>query len=269
MKPVPPMFRMPVAFGPSPGPRRGPDGNRYLAEDSAKTLSCELSFLTDPAMLTTLLPPSFELRGDPIVTVAVGYHSGIAWLAGRSYNTFGVYIPATHCGSVRTDGSFNAVLWENLTDPILTGRDELGIPKIYAEIPPLAVSGINAYVARASWLGFEFARLELRLQAPAEGEPEAPVYPILGYKYVPKTGALGEADCEYAIAVPGDDPSRRVIDCWEGSGSVTFFEAAWRDLPTQSHIVNKLAALPILETRSGRMSLSIGQKDLSDTHALH
>ena len=119
------------------------------------------------------------------------------------------YIPATHCGSVRTDGSFNAVLWENLTDPILTGRDELGIPKVYAEIPPLEVHGINAYVARAGWLGFEFARMEIQLQARIQSEPGTPVYPILGHKYLPRTGALGEADCEYAIVVPSEDPSRR------------------------------------------------------------
>ena len=268
MNQVPPMFRMPVTFGPSPGPRRAPDGDRYQPEESVRTLSCEMSFVTDPAMLATLLPSSFELRGDPIVTVTVGYHSEIAWLAGRAYNTFGVYIPATHCGSARTDGIFNSVLWENLTDPILTGRDELGLPKIYAEIPPLEVTGINAYVARASWLGFEFARMELQLQARIESEPDVPVYPILGYKYVPRTGSLGEADCEYAIVVPGEDPSRRVIDCWLGAGSVTFFEAAWRDMPTQCHIVNKLAALPIIETRSGRMVSSVGQKDLSDSHPL-
>jgi Acetoacetate decarboxylase (ADC) len=268
MSQVPPMFRMPVGFGPSPGPRRGPDGSRHRAEESVKTLSCELSFVTDPVLLAALLPPSFELRGDPVVTVAVGYHSEIAWLAGRSYNTFGVYIPATHRGSVQTDGAFNAVLWENLTDPILTGRDELGIPKLYAEIPPLGVLGINAYVARASWLGFEFARMEIHLEAPIDGEPDGPASPILGYKYVPKTGALGESDCEYAIAVPGDDPSRRVVECWQGPGSVAFFEAAWNDMPTQCHIVNRLAALPVVEARPGRMVSSVGQKDLSDTHRL-
>ena len=31
--------------------------------------------------------------------------------------------------------SFLVVLWENLTDPILTGREELGFSKIYCEIP--------------------------------------------------------------------------------------------------------------------------------------
>jgi hypothetical protein len=268
MAQVPAMFRMPVGFGPSAGPRRGPEGDRFEAETSVRTLSCEMSFSTDPAMLAALLPPAFELRGDPVVTVVAGYHSEIAWLAGRGYNTFGVYIPATHRGEVRTPGSFNAVLWENLTDPILTGRDELGIPKIYAEIPPLAVTGINRYVATASWLGYEFARLEIQLEARIESETAIPADPILAYKYIPRTGSPGEADCEYAIVVPSDDPSRRTLDCWQGSGSVTFLEATWRDLPTQFHIANKLAALPILELRPGRMTSSTGQKDLSDTHPL-
>src|SRR3954447_26606455 len=188
MPAVPPMYRMPVAFGPSAGPRRGPDGERFEAARSVKTLACDLSFRSEAAAVEALLPPVFELRGDPIVCVQVGYHTEIAWLAGRGYNTLGVYIPAVHRGEQRTDGLFNAVLWENLTDPILTGRDELGIPKIYADIPELAVNGINAYVARASWLGFEFARMDIKLDAPAQTEPDGPPLPILAYKYVPKTG---------------------------------------------------------------------------------
>jgi len=112
--------------------------------------------------------------------------------------------------------------------------------------------------------------MEIHLEARIESELETdtPVHPILGYKYVPKTGAPGEADCAYAIAVPGEDPSRRILECWQGRGSVTFFEAAWRDMPTQFHIVNRLAALPIVEMRPGRMVSSRGQKDLSDTRPL-
>ena len=54
----------------------------------------------------------------------------IEWLAGRGYNTLGVSFPAVFEGEVdRATGSLLTVLWENLTDPILTGREELGFSK--------------------------------------------------------------------------------------------------------------------------------------------
>src|SRR5215210_4693962 len=105
------MYRMPVGFGPSAGPRRGPTGEIFDAAKSVKTLTCEVSFLTDSNALRNLLPPGFELLGEPVLTVTAGYLTEIAWLAGRGYNVVGVYFPATHCGEQRTDGLYNAVLW--------------------------------------------------------------------------------------------------------------------------------------------------------------
>ena len=44
------------------------------------------------------------------------------------------------------------VLWENLTDPIITGREELGYPKIYGELPePRHLN--DTISCSASWLG--------------------------------------------------------------------------------------------------------------------
>ena len=264
----PPMFRMPVGFGPSAGPRRGPSGQLFSAGDSVKTLSCEVSFLTDRSALEALLPPSFELRGEPVITVVVAYLTEIAWLAGRGYNVLGVYLPATHCGRERTDGLFNTVLWENLTDPIISGRDELGIPKIYAEIPPLETTGVNRYVARAHWLGFEFVRVSIDAQREVHPDAHPPSLPILSYKYIPKTGVWGQADCEYATIVPAGDAGRMTTACWEATGAVTFTEATWADMPTQYHIVNKLASLPVAEARGARITSTVGGKDLSDTRIL-
>ena len=61
------------------------------------------------------------------MTVAATYMKEIAWLAGRGYNTLGVSFPATFTGEEdEVTGNFLTVLWENLTDPIITGREELG-----------------------------------------------------------------------------------------------------------------------------------------------
>ena len=51
------------------------------------------------------------------------------------------------------------MLWENLADPIMTGREELGFAKIYAEMPPPVMIGGN-YSAVATWQGFRFFEIE-------------------------------------------------------------------------------------------------------------
>ena len=42
----------------------------------------------------------------------------------------------------RAEGGLLTVLWENLCDPILTGREQLGFSKIYCELPePVVLRG--------------------------------------------------------------------------------------------------------------------------------
>jgi hypothetical protein len=127
---------MPVVFGPGLGPRQGEEGRKFTSPDSHKTITRSVSFLTNRAQLEELLPERFAVRGEPVVTVFASYMTEIEWLAGRGYNVLGVTIPVSFTGKVdRAVGSFLAVLWENLTDPILTGREELGFAKIYCDLP--------------------------------------------------------------------------------------------------------------------------------------
>ena len=81
----------------------------------------------------------------------------IEWLAGRGYNTLGASFPVVFQGTRDyAEGHFLTVLWENLTDPILTGREELGFAKIYCELPEPIVLG-DSVECHASWLGFRFS----------------------------------------------------------------------------------------------------------------
>ncbi|MGH2266647.1 hypothetical protein ACQ1Z3_16255, partial [Enterococcus faecalis] len=59
----------------------------------------------------------------------------IDWLAGRGYTMIHVSWPARFDGMRdRATGRFLAVVWESLADPIITGRDEIGHPKLYADV---------------------------------------------------------------------------------------------------------------------------------------
>ena len=268
------MYRMPTHFGPRTGPRRGPDGRGFDCVDSPKSMSYSVSYLTHAAAAEAILPPGFRLNGDPIVTVSATYMKEIDWLAGRGYNTLGASLPVSYSGRVdRVTGSLLLVLWENLTDPILTGREELGFSKIYCELPePVVYDGTSQCVG--SWLGFRFLDLslydlaELSEQEIAAQSASSRGDGTLHYKYIPRTGEWGTADAEYAVLTPAHTPNRRVLGMWRGQGNVQWHRARWEDMPTQYNIVNCLGELEILEYRGAVVTQSIGGKDLSDQRIL-
>ena len=72
------------------------------------------------------------------------------------------------------------MLWENLCDPILTGREQLGFSKIYCELPePVALRGDTHCIA--SWLGFKFMDMKLTNMEQVTLDPDpAPAAPASG-----------------------------------------------------------------------------------------
>jgi hypothetical protein len=200
--------------------------------------------------------------------------SELAWLAGRGYSMLQVRFPATYNGDRhQVIGSFLPVLWENLADPILSGREELGFAKLWCELPPPRIMGDRA-TCTASWLGHEFAILELTDLV--EAEPRIPAYPGLGeqpsdgtlhYKYIPQTGEWGKAAIAHAcLSPPAGKPTVERLRV--GRGRANFRPTTWEQMPTQFHIVQALSALPILEQREAWCIETRGSSDLSQQRAL-
>ncbi len=268
------MYRMPTHFGPATGPRRGPNGEKFDCVDNPYGTAYSLSFLTQAEQLEKFLPPGFSLDGEPVVTVAANYMTEIEWLAGRGYNVLGVSFPARFDGERdHVRGSLLTVLWENLTDPIITGREEIGFSKIYCELPtPTQLRGRHRLTA--SWLGYKFLDLELfDLRQLTAAEIEARQAGgnsdgTLHYKYMPRTGEWGKEDSAYAVITPAANSNQRVLEQHAGDGSLAFHRARWEDLPTQYNIVNALADLEILEYRGASLTKTVGGKDLSDQRIL-
>ena len=273
------MYMMPTHFGPSAGPRQGPDGRKFECKDNPKSKSVSVSFLTDRDQLQEFLPPGgFELGEEPVVTVSATYLTEIEWLAGRGYNVLGVSFPVVFNGKEdRAKGSLLTVLWENLCDPILTGREQLGFSKIYCELPEPTVLRGETHVI-ASWLGFTFLDMTLTDMHEIPLSPEAPSAPstepkddvltgTLHYKYMPRTGEWGTPDVAYAVLTP-EGGHGRTTELWRGEGTVEFHKARWEDLPTQYHIVNAFHDLEIKEYRGASFSRGIGGKDESDQRIL-
>ncbi len=268
------MYRMPTHFGPSTGPRQGEDGRKFENKDTPKITTIAVSFLTRPDQLEALLPERFELAREPIVTVAASYITEIEWLAGRGYNTLGVSFPATFRGERdHVTGSFLTVLWENLADPIITVREELGYAKIFCELPePSVFRGERRLIA--AWLGFKF--LDVKVQGLRQHSAEeiaalaqAPTGDgVLHYKVMPRTGEWGTADVAYATLTPAARPNRVIRERWAGEGSVQFHKASWEELPTQYNIVNTFYDLEIKEYRGASVTKTVGDKDPSDQRIL-
>jgi len=103
----------------------------------------------------------------------------------------------------------------------------------------------------ASWLGHRFVDIGIDGIEPAE-----PVVPegaaaggTLHYKYIPATGIPGEADVAYACHTPPGAGGQCILSFHRAEGTVRFNPTTWEDMPTQFHIVQRLATLPVVEAR--------------------
>jgi len=245
-------YMMPAHFGPLARPAPGefkPSGPGDAPYGDVQSIF--LSYLTDVEMLSRYLPIPFELTGEPVVNVSYSMNRSIDWLAGGSYNIIGVNVPATYKGVEKVSGSYPLVLWENLTDPILTGREAQGIPKIYGDIEDHQVSG-DSWRTSLSRNGHKILDLRassMKPVAPAALENLKKLFShgvMLGWKYIPNENFSGAA-LSYATAFPTGSSLR---EAWNAEGGLEWHRQTWSQNPTQSHIVNAMQSLPIKEIRA-------------------
>ncbi|MDK3018817.1 acetoacetate decarboxylase family protein [Pseudodonghicola flavimaris] len=257
-------YRMPVMFGPTVGPRQGPEGEVFDGSEAPFSVTT-VRFLSDAARLEALLPPGFALNGAPVVTVEHTILHDLAWLAGRSYSMLGVKLPVVFTGAEETlRGALLTVLWENRAEPILSGREELGFNKVYCELPEPLVVG-DSRTCRASWDGFEFFRLRLSGLRPAT--PPAPVASdgVLHYAYMPPMGREEPHEARTRVMLsPTPARASRVELYQTGAAEIAFAPARFDQMPTMFQIVNVLADLPVLEIRGASVLKARGKGDLRD-----
>lgn len=268
--------RMPAGFGPTAGPRNLPARAEHLRYAGERTSVIGTAW-TDPHALARLLPPRLRLDGEARLSVSVQELRNLGWLAGRGYQLVMVSIPAVFEGERTTlAGKFVAAVWENLTEPIITGREEIGYPKMYSDIRgPSRVD--DGYACDASWQGHRFFDLRIRDLHPAANPPSGG--PVLVRRYLPRAFQAG-AEVDQILAVGSDLPGGRraapdgrppelaVKSCETGNITFAFHRARWEDMPTQYHVVNALAELPLHEFEAGLALEQSGQDDLSTAHEL-
>jgi hypothetical protein len=208
-----------------------------------------MTFETDRAELERYIPEELELRA-PEVQVALSQLTEINWLAGGRYNLVSVTVPVRFAGDVdRVDAPYALVVWENRTAPILTGREQTGVPKIFADIEDLHIYRPH-YATSVSYEGNTFLAMTFDAGDPlAGGELERAKGTFgsldsIGWRYIPKVGAPG-ADLSQFILFP---QAMDVDKVYPGMGTLTWTELAPMQNPRQYHIIRALASLPVKRT---------------------
>jgi len=268
-------YRMPVFFGPNPCPRWTPEDvpQQFDREPLRSVLGTR--YLSDKAILEAVLPEGFSVWGDPIVTVEAIYMTGFSWLAGGGYNMFDVKIPVVYASKTEGDvrGTLLMARWESLSDPVTTGREELGHNKLFCDIPEISEYNGRRHTTM-SWRGFPFAKLWAEGMADAEapkGNPEN--RGLLSWKYIPATPRPGktwgeEADADYATLTPPAWSGVKTTRYLAGTGGVEWARPSFEQLPTQHTIVNGFASFPILESRGTYLIDMVGGASGDDTYRL-
>jgi hypothetical protein len=294
-------WRAPLSFGPSPSPRQDHYG-RPIPSHDAQFTTYSVRFRSSATYLKTLFPrPEFSFARPGTVAQASFKCTELRdmrWLGGGGYRFLGLWIHGVQY-TRKTDGStvhgsFLAVLFESLADPILTGRDELGMPKVFCDIDVEGggPEGKGETSIQCSWRGTPFLRMLLgalqeddgKKNDKAETAPPVAAGPVgpppkeegtLVYRYVPAVGKPGQADAEYAVlmregeAAPASSTPRVLEKTSRSEESrIEFVPTDWQSLPTLHHIVSGLAEIPVYEIVEAKVEEGHGVDDLSNAERL-
>ena len=234
-------YKMPVHFGGYP---YQPIENAYH-----DVVNMMFTIKTDGALLSRYIPEGFELL-RPEFSIGFAQCREIDWMAGSGYNLIDVAAPVRFNGQKdQVEGTYSLVVWENRTEPILGGREETGVPKIFCDIEDIHSLGEQRFTV-ASFEGNTFLRLEIALKGPvSEAVMEQLRYnPVnsMHWRYIPKVGGPGAE-----VSQPVLYPQRAELEqAWTGAGTVQWNILRYEQNPMQAHIIKALAELPIFEISS-------------------
>lgn len=275
---VAPRWRQTIAFGPLPGPIQlslstWPD---ITSHKSTKN-SASILFKTSATLLRNMFPNDryqFE-KPDTIAyaTFTVESLQNLTWLGGGGYENAALYIHGvryTSCNGPVRSGDYCPIMLENLADPIITGREELGMPKLISDIK--IRSNTTSYQAEISWRGAQWAVVELgSLQASTDcpasnGSNEG----LFVHKYI-SSAYVDKPDADYDIFHPADSvPAvKSILTADTSSTRLEFHDLGPHSLPTLHPIAGRLAELPMFEIVRATLTEYDGIPDFSKQQRLN
>lgn len=264
--------RMPVGWGPIQGPRQDYLGYPIdLSETYLRTGAIKIK--TTKSYVEHLLPNNqfrVDVPGEvTYVTFSNTWCDKIEWLGGRDYSHFDVYLENiifTSKSGEETKGKFLVLLLEGRTEPTLSGREELGMPKVFTTLTE-SFDEKSGYSVKASWEGTTFLEMTVGDCKTVSPGPSPALEGAMEWRYMPKPGAKGQADIEYATFTP-DPPGGadyKLDKLYEGKPALKFFKSEINpeQLPCHYHVAKKLSEIPVLDIEFGKVMIGSGLADLS------
>jgi acetoacetate decarboxylase len=215
-----------------------------------QTYTATLTFSTESDALVRLMPRWFEPAGDPLLSVTYTRMVGMDWMGGRDYNIVSVGTPAVYtAGPQQVRGRYTLAIWESDCAPILAGRELMGSPKLFGQIPDVdttapeftfSCSEYDALLVEGTLHDLSGLTAEQLAPLTAAGRNSVG----LNWKYIP--GPDGTPDADYPTALYMSTPYDRGR---RGTGSVRFGTPSDAEAPYSGKIARMLAKVPLLELR--------------------
>jgi len=252
-------YSMPTGFGPAQ--------SRSTCHYGSVTQYIIL-YQTDKDALAALLPEQFEPADAPAVTVYCQVSRDVDFMGGHGYNLVGVNLSAIFNGKKDRFAyplNYAVILWENDAFPIVHGREILGAPKIYADIPDPEQTG-NSWSFGCSVYGKKLLegkitnanKLDDTVRQQIEDMSGESLW--AGWKYIPNTNWVG-AEVSFPTVIPH---KLSIYEAWLGEGSHVFFEHTWESVLTSAQVLEGLRKLVVKEYRpslilKGTLDLLVGE----------
>lgn len=205
---------------------------------------------------------------------------GLSWLAGGGYNHFGLYVHGVQYQKASgkfVKGTCLPVIFEDCMDSIMSGHEELGLPKVVSDIDVHQREG--SYHIVTNWRGATWGRFSLKglkpvkesaVQKPSTDRDFSEESGLLIHRYMSAVGAdrKGVSEAEYPMLVSCADEEKHEIrrPTWSMATSDAIVDIDgldWESLPTLHHIVFRLAEIPVFSVVEAKMIGGKGVADLS------
>jgi acetoacetate decarboxylase len=254
------IYKMPVHFGGSP---------YYPWSVVHRDVLCILvQYETDPEALVQYLPEIFELR-EPLLSIQFSNCKEVEWMSNAEYRLIQISIPVLYKGkSEEISGEYALVVWENKTCPIIGGREEDGVPKIFADIAHERHVG-DYWFTGASYESCTF--LQINVNKKNESLPEDikkmnlnSKINLFGWRYLPNLGKGGAA-LSHATLYPQE---MEVKQAWYAEGNVKWTKLSAEQHPLQHHIIKALADLPVIRYTNAMISKGLVKLNVGDSKIL-
>ncbi|MGE5123594.1 MAG: acetoacetate decarboxylase family protein [Acidobacteriaceae bacterium] len=206
-------------------------------------------YLTEREAISALLPDCYHPGKEPMVTVIFAENNGLSFMAGGGYRLATIQVSARFDGKQdHVEGDYILVMFENQTWPIIGGREDLGVPILYADIPAVKSLPNGHLKSEASYWGHLLFGLDVpplhrqtavvRLLATRQINSR----PWLGYKYIPSLD--GPPDADYPTIAINES---RLEKLWLGKkASLRFGTGRTEDIGHVKPILDAIATLTII-----------------------